>query len=655
MERVSREAKVSEEVRGLLVDLYREADPDLNDGKPLDPVELVERGAKRVLHRLDDRPDLQAPLLESLGEILQHLGDPGGATRLFQAAYDLRQATFGSEAVETWRAQDKLAYATAESGFVDDAVPLLEQSLAVQRRLLGADHPDLASPLAHLGAAYAMQLRPDEAVSCFQEMQELRDGGARQIEDGGLDLLLAVALAQGGAVQAAIDVYESALRTRIESGTDLHDLGTIRADLGVLLLRSGDVDRASGLIRQGVQELGERYGERHEKTLAARRSLGELYLEQDRLDEAESELRGVVADGVDERGNLKRTALNAKLVLADVLRQLERFEESRELLNESAGPSEAYGDSSPIRLTHLYYLGRLNNDTGRHADAEQPLRTALENWTESAGATFSIHPYFVYQLAFSLSEQGRQEEACDLLLKYLEEADRITASDPLFVFTYHLKLGNILQTVGDVRACLSVLEPALPLADSAGVEQRLDYLHLLAWALTEGGRGQEAIPFLREVVTGRTSVSGPLYYRTLQAENGLAHLLGLHGHAEEAERRYLDLLPRAIQSYGWDSDDVAWFRYRYAGFLAREGRLTDAQEVLRGALADAGEVPSRADLQTLADEVNARNEGGAGRVYVLVLRADAGGGGLASFSHQESQKKDSSRTEELTPPPMAPG
>ncbi len=62
-----------------------------------------------------------------------------------------------------------LAAAYRDAGRVDEAIPLVEQTLAARERLLGADHPSTLSSRHALAAAYRDAGRVDEAIQLFKQ------------------------------------------------------------------------------------------------------------------------------------------------------------------------------------------------------------------------------------------------------------------------------------------------------------------------------------------------------------------------------------------------------------------------------------------------------------------------------------------------------
>jgi tetratricopeptide (TPR) repeat protein len=115
---------------------------------------------------------LAARALTALGEIHVAGGDRAGAAGFYRRALVKQEAAAGrdSEAVAV------CLNALAQLVEVKDGIPLLERALAIDRRVMGAGHPQTASTEANLAGLLVHARRNDEAIraasdalSIFQE------------------------------------------------------------------------------------------------------------------------------------------------------------------------------------------------------------------------------------------------------------------------------------------------------------------------------------------------------------------------------------------------------------------------------------------------------------------------------------------------------
>lgn len=603
-ERAVREAEISAEVRAFLVELFQEGDPHVTGGPPRSASDVVKDGAQRILEAMRDRPHVRAPLLEDLSDILRHLGEYADAGRLAREALDLRMEMEGERSVAVAEDEERLALALSEAGDLAEAIPLFRRSLETRRAALGADDPELLRVTAHLGAGLARSLRPQEAELAFAEAARLAAlGGSAAYARS----LAGASLVQAGELLRAEQTLEEALAL-CEGPDERLARAEIRTSLGAARARAGKLEQARADLEHALEDMLAVYGEVHPRTLAVRAELAYLASSEGRPQEAELELRTVVDASAADSAHGR----SARTHLAELLRSTGKAAEAAATLEPLHARMTELDLAEPIRYLSSYYLARAYFDLGRFEEAIPLVMETIEGWGESEQASYSVVADARSLLGAAYSRLGRYTDVVAGMEPSLEAADRAAELDPRFGIAYRLELASAKQQCGDLEGCMAACEPAIPWCDRAGPDHlpSLQLRHLLAWCLMQSGRGEEAIPHLRIVVERRRALLGPEHFETLQSENGLAHLVGLHGDPEEALERYADLLPRAAEALGADSDDVAWFRLREVELLQRLGRTEDARRRVESALAEAGpRIPTRAGLERLAGQL-ARTPGG---------------------------------------------
>ena len=72
--RAVRETETSKRVSDFLVELFRVSDPDKARGETITAREILDRGAERIDQELDDEPEVQAQLMDTMGLVYRSLG-----------------------------------------------------------------------------------------------------------------------------------------------------------------------------------------------------------------------------------------------------------------------------------------------------------------------------------------------------------------------------------------------------------------------------------------------------------------------------------------------------------------------------------------------------------------------------------------------------
>ena len=95
-QRAVRETETSKRVSDFLVELFRVSDPDKARGATITAREILDRGAERIDQELDDEPEVQAQLMDTMGLVYRSLGLYPDARGLIQQAYEVRRRTLGA-------------------------------------------------------------------------------------------------------------------------------------------------------------------------------------------------------------------------------------------------------------------------------------------------------------------------------------------------------------------------------------------------------------------------------------------------------------------------------------------------------------------------------------------------------------------------------
>ncbi len=147
LELQEQERETASRVSDFLVELLEQPDPARARGEEVTVRKVLDRGAAKIADELDDQPEIQARLLETLGRVQLNLGLFDAAEPALTQALELRRRLRGPDHVEVAAALFKLGELEFERAHYDRALAFAEQSLAMRRRLLGERDPAVADSL----------------------------------------------------------------------------------------------------------------------------------------------------------------------------------------------------------------------------------------------------------------------------------------------------------------------------------------------------------------------------------------------------------------------------------------------------------------------------------------------------------------------------
>lgn len=188
---------------------------------------------------------------------------------------------FGHDHPETLTSQNDLGRTYHEAGYLQLAIPVLEQTLAARERALGPDHPQTLTSRHNLAfAIYDAGGDPQLAISQFERTLAARE---HVLEPGHPDTLnsqncLASAYRSIGSLDRAVPLYERTLAARERFlGADHPDTLRSRDNLACAYQNLGDLDRATLLHEQVVGDYLRVLGPQHVETQRARNNLAYDY------------------------------------------------------------------------------------------------------------------------------------------------------------------------------------------------------------------------------------------------------------------------------------------------------------------------------------------------------------------------------------------
>jgi serine/threonine protein kinase/Tfp pilus assembly protein PilF len=337
-DRVRLEARKAAQMSGFLTDLLSHADPYVNGHGEPTVRSLLNAGAARARNDLATQPELQREMLTLLGRIYVRRGAYEQAVPLLDQAIALGRRTLGPSR-ELAQSLNDLGVARGERAELAAARAALEEALAMRLKVLGEEHPEVAISHSELGRTLFDLGRLGEAEAHFR---------------------------------AALAIRQKVL------GPGDHETATSMSDLGHLLRRKGDRAGAEALFRETLAVTRTSSGPRHPDVATALANLALTVDERGDHAAAEAMLREALAIG---RASLGREhPINAQSLahLACVLRLRGKLTEAEASHEEALAISRpALGLEHPAVARQEVGLARVYLDQGRPAAAEPLLRHAL--------------------------------------------------------------------------------------------------------------------------------------------------------------------------------------------------------------------------------------------------------------------------------------
>jgi tetratricopeptide (TPR) repeat protein len=391
-----REAETARQTTAFLVDLFRTSDPSEARGNSLTAREMLDKGAARVEAQLAKEPQVQATLLDTLGNAYTGLGLYDKAKPLLESSVAKREGLIPAEPaqlaaslsdlgdLQTWRAE----YQDAERAY--RRAITLQKALPVDQR----DDAALAKSLFGLGDQLQKSGRSADAEVFLREALALqtrlaRDGDSKERgadkartlkSDTARTLQVLAGAIWDRDLNEAIPVMRSAVEMqRAAWGSEPHpDYAAALNDLGLMLRDHGDYDGSEKLLKESLAMEQRLVGDRHAQTALYLNNLAQVLQLKGNLAGAESTFRQAL--GIqrallgDTHPDVANTLNNLAFVLSDQGDIRGALQAEGESLNiyRKLFP----GDNPDVART-LNKLGYWYTETHDYAAAERCIGEAL--------------------------------------------------------------------------------------------------------------------------------------------------------------------------------------------------------------------------------------------------------------------------------------
>lgn len=342
----TREAKKAAEVKDFLVRIFEVANPDESRGRAVTARELLDRGVERI-EALKGEPEVQAEFLAVAGVSYRSLGLYADALPLLERSLHLRRRLHGERSLATADSEFSLGLLLKKQGDSAGAETLYHSALATRRALLPEDDTRVADSLFSLASMAMERDRDREAAALLEEALAIR---------------------------------------RKRSGPVHPQAGIILNQLGMLRHRADDLDGAERLYRESLAIQREALGPVHPEVATSLHNLAALLRRRGRLEEAETMFRQVLALEARLYGKEHPTTADTWGYLGHTLRDQGDFTAAEAAYRRALGINHAGRGALHLATARSRFnLGKLLAMAGRPAEAEPLLHEALARYQSTEG------------------------------------------------------------------------------------------------------------------------------------------------------------------------------------------------------------------------------------------------------------------------------
>ena len=280
---------------------------------------------------------------------------------------------------------------------------------------------------------------------------------------------------------------------------------------------------------------------------------------------------------------LAAIVLSTIIFVVEVMNQRNRAEEARRVAEHEAARANAVKEFLQTTLTSADPFG----DQGRDITLVEAVQAASKRIEEKLKNQPEIEAEVRNTIGVTFLDLGRHEEAEQQLKKALEIWTRLKATNNPYYASTLDHLGTLYQEKGMMNESEKAFRQSLALRknlftkDNAQVAQSLNNLAVL---LRDKGQIDEAERLHRDALEMRKRIFGPEHEEVATSLNNLGGILVSKNDYSGAESIFREVLRLDQKRYGEDHPNVALSLNNLAIVLQRGGKLDEAESLIRKTL-----------------------------------------------------------------------
>ncbi len=289
--RAEAEAETAKQTTQFMVDLFKVSDPSESLGNTITAREILDKGAERIETELEDQPEIQATLMDTMGTVYTSLGLYDPAVSLVSQALEKRAALFGRKHPEVLNSLNHLGEVQTLKADYEQAEKNLREALEARREISAEDNAEVASTLSDLSEVLTLQGKYSEAEALIREALAIRrtlhgtthEEIAESLEDLGLNMH------NQGDLDGAAEELRAAVAMRRELHGDRHpELAAAIGNLALVLADLGQLQEAEDLYEEALTMQRKLHGDAHPEVAYALNNIGTIRQQRGNLPGAEA-------------------------------------------------------------------------------------------------------------------------------------------------------------------------------------------------------------------------------------------------------------------------------------------------------------------------------------------------------------------------------
>jgi serine/threonine protein kinase len=465
LRRITRERDRANRVTEFMEEMFKVSNPSEARGNSITAREVLDKASKDIDTGLSHDPELQAQMMQVMGNVYRELGLFPRAQLLFQRSADIRRRVLGPENAETLRSMDDLGWVLNQEGHAPEAEKLQRETSNTRRRVFGIQNLDTLKSVSNLAWTLDREGHYAEAEKLEREVLDIRRRITKTDSQDTLAMMnnLAATLGHEGHLAEAEKLKRETLdiRRRI-LGPEHRETLTAMNNLAYTLQQEGHYAEAEKLQRQTLELQRRVLGPEHPDTLRSMNNLANTLVAEDHLAEALELQQEALSTKQRVLGPEHQDTLWAMRSLAETLQREGHYSEAEKLQRQALEiQRRVLGPDRPNTLETMSSLAVTLNKEGQYPEAENLQRQTVDTMHRVLGPEHPNTLITTDELARTLEKEGRYDESEKLTRETLATQRRVLGPEHPDAAGTAYDLAVALAHIGKNDEAISVLRDAI--------------------------------------------------------------------------------------------------------------------------------------------------------------------------------------------------
>ena len=383
LKRITRERDRADRITEFMTNMFTVSDPSESRGNTITAREVLDRGSQQIDAGLAGEPEVQARLMETMGEVYSSLGLYHQAQPFLEKALATRRRLFGPDSRDTLRSIDQMARDLERQGHYPEAEALAREAIATRQRVLGPEARETLASIQELSAISLSEGKYGETEKLDRKMIEVSRRALGPEDPGTLKFManLVLAVSDQGREAEAEKLYRELLDVQLRVYGPHHpEVLVTETTLAHTISEQGRYAEADKMLRDTLDTKTKVLGPEHSETLWSMADLGMNLRLSGRLAEAEAIDRQTLEIRRRVLGQEHPETLMSTTELAETLDDMHRYPEAADLYLQTIEiQRRVVGADHPVTALTKYNLACNLALSGHKDEALAVLRDAVDH------------------------------------------------------------------------------------------------------------------------------------------------------------------------------------------------------------------------------------------------------------------------------------